>query len=329
MLQTPLAANLEIKGFDLVASGYVPTGAGLAGTIDFNGTLASDGKVAQSKGKATASNLQLVKGGSSAAKPVSLDYDLGYDLKKKTGTLSEASVAFGSAAMLVSGDFDAGGDTPRLKMKLEGNAIPVEELQELLPALGITLPNGASLEGGTLDTEIAAEGTLDDLAMDGTVAITGTRLTGFNLGEKMAVAAKAARLKSSPDTLIEKLGAGMRWTSQGIAVSDIQFVMPSLGSLSGAGTISPQQELDFTMRAVVQPSGGELAAFTKGKTLRVSFFVRGNATDPKFIPDYKDAARGLLDGFLSGQGSTEGATGGTTGKGDTLKDSLRGLFKRR
>ena len=330
MIKTPVTANLKIARFDLVASGYVPGDTGLAGLLNFDGNLDSDGRTAQSRGKATASNLQMVKGGAKATKPVSLDYSFNYDLGKKTGTLTEAAVAFGAAAMRLNGDFDASGEVPRLNMKLQGNAVPVEELLELLPAFGITLPKGATLEGGTLNTEIAASGTLDNLTMDGNAMVTETHLKGFDLGEKMALVAKIAGLKSSPDTLIEKLGAKMRWTAQGIAVNDIQLVLPALGALSGAGTISPQQELDFAMKATLQPTGGGLATLTGGKALQVGFFINGNADDPKFVPDYKNAARNLLDSVLSGKDSEKsGVTDDLTGKGEALRDSLKGLLNRR
>ena len=330
MIKTPLTANLKITRFDLIASGYVPADTGLAGLLDFDGNLDSDGRTAQSKGKATASNLQMVKGGARVTKPVSLNYSLNYDLEKKTGTLAEAAVAFGAAAMRLNGDFDAGGEIPRLNMKLQGNAVPVEELLELLPAFGITLPKGATLEGGTFNTEIAASGTLDNLIMDGNAAITETHLKGFNLEEKMALVAKITGLKSSPDTLIEKLGTRMRWTAQGIAVSDLQLVLPAIGTLSGAGTISPQQELDFAMKAMLHPTEGGIATLTGSRSLQVSFFINGNADDPKFVPDYKDAARNLLDSVLAGKDSEKGgATDSLGSKGEELRDSLKGLFNRR
>ncbi|MDR1728782.1 MAG: AsmA family protein [Acidobacteriota bacterium] len=322
MMQTPLAAQLAIDGFDLVASGYVPADAGVAGLLDFSGDLNSDGKTARSKGKATASNLRLAKGGENASKPVTLDYDLGYDLKGKTGALSDATVTFGAAALHLGGAFDASGDATRLRMKLKGGGVPVEELQAFLPALGITLPKGASLQGGTLDMEITAAGALDDLTMDGAVAVAETRLAGFDLGGKLAPVAKAAGLKSNPDTLIEKLGAGLRWTAQGVAVNDIQLVMPDLGELSGAGTISPRQELDFAMRATVRPAGGDVAALTQGRAIQVTFFVQGDASDPKFIPDYKDAVRSILGSVFPGKGESSG----DGGKG--LTDALKGIFKR-
>jgi hypothetical protein len=322
-LLTPFSAVLEITHFDPAMSGFIPTGAGLSGLFDFSGDLNSDGGMAQSKGKASAANLRLINGGSRIGRPVSLDYDLRYNLKKKTGTLTDTTVGFGQAAMRLSGDFDAGKDITSLKMNLKGSGVPFEELQELLPALGIALPKGAAFKGGTLDTEIAVVGPLNNPVMDGYASIAGTRLAGFDLGDKLTLIAEAAGLKSSPDTLIEKLYAVMRWTEDGIAISDIQLIVPDLGDLSGAGTISPRQELDFTMRATVSPAA--LAALTNGNAFDIRFFVRGEASDPKFIPDLRDAARNLIDAALAGKGREDGAEN----QGNRIIESIKGIFGRK
>jgi hypothetical protein len=323
MLLTPLKAALKINRFDTAASSFTPSDVGLSGMLDFSGDLNSYGNVIRSKGKASVANLRLINGGEQAGKPVSLDYDLSYNLKKKTGRLTDAAVGFGRAAMHLSGDFNASGDTTSLKMKLKGSGIPVEELQELLPLLGLTLPKGATLKGGTLNMELAAEGPLNNLIMDGSAAITETSLNGFDLGDKIKFIAETVGMKPSPDTLIEKLSTAMRWTTQGIAVNDIQLVIPAFGTLSGEGTISPQQELDFTMQATINSS--LLAAFTNGNAVNVRFFVRGGAADPEFIPDYKDAARSLIDAALSG----EAPEPGLTNKVNRIRDSLKGLLRRK
>ena len=323
MMLTPFAAALEITRFDPSASGFIPGGAGLSGLFNFNGDLNSDGGMAKSSGKALATELRLVNGGIAAGKPVSLDYSLHYDLKKKTGTLTDSTAGFGRVALRLDGNFNAGGDVAVLNVNLKANGVPLEEFQELLPSLGITLPKGASIKGGTLDAKIAARGPLNNLIMDGDIEIGGTSLAGFDLGDKLTVIAKAAGLKSNPDTFIEKLYADMRWNAQGIAVNDILLAVPALGELSGAGTISPQQELDFTMRASVSPVA--LESFTEGRSFEISFFVRGDAADPKFVPDYKDAVNSLIDAFVTGK-SREG---GEANQGNRVIDSLKGIFGRK
>src|SRR5207247_7860953 len=49
-VQTPLEANLDAERLDLAASGFVDPSSGIAGLADFDGTVASDGRVLRSNG---------------------------------------------------------------------------------------------------------------------------------------------------------------------------------------------------------------------------------------------------------------------------------------
>ena len=320
-LLTAFMAAFKITHFDPGASGYIPDDAGFSGLFDFSGDLSSDGSAVQSKGSASISKLRLVNNGTRVGKPVSLNYDLRYDLKNKTGTLSDATVGFGQAAMRLYGDFDSSGDAADLKVTLKGNGVPIDELQEFLPAFGVVLPKGAALSGGILEMEITTEGSLNNLTFDGSVEITGTTLAGFNLGDKMTFITDAFGLNSSPDTQIEKLYASLSRAADGITVKNIQLVIPSLGEISGEGTISPLKELDFTMRATV--SHGALTSLTKGKAFEAGFSIHGDTANPEFVPDYKDAARILIDALLSGKDS------GSSKPADHIMDSLKGLLERK
>ncbi len=115
-------------------------------------------------------------------------------------------------------------------------------------------------------------------------------------------------------------------TPQGIQVSDLLLIAPALGELSGAGRVGADQSLDFTMRAMLKPGGALGAGLTrlvKGGTLNVPFFVRGTASDPKFVPDVKKAAGGLLESVISGQGTKEGQSDTGTTLGNALRDLLK------
>lgn len=326
MLLTPYQAELTVDHFDLVKSGSVAANSGLSGLFDFKGTIASDGRKVQSRGTATGENLQVVKGGYPASKPVSLDYAVHYDLLGRKGSLQDAGFGFGKARARLNGSFEDRSGKLYLKMSLQGADMPVEDMKDLLPAFGIVLPKGASLQGGSLRADLTAEGFLDKLVTAGTAEILQTRLMGFDLSGKMALVAQLAGLKSSQMTRIEKFAASMRMAPEGIRVGSLQLVMPDLGTLSGAGTISPKQALDFTMQAMLQPAGGigaGLTALSGKRSLNVPFFVRGTASDPKFVPDAKNAARSILGSALGGSRTTDGQTGSSIG------DSLRGLFQKK
>ena len=327
MLMTPMSAELVVKHFDLVASGFVEPGSGLAGLIDFSGTVTSDGGQVRSKGKASADKLRIVKSGSPAGKPVSLQYSVSYDLAGQNGSLSDATIGYGKAVARLNGNYEMRGSNLILKMTLHGNNMPVQDMTALLPALGITLPRGASLQGGFLNSDLATEGPIEGLIIAGTVEISNTRLAGFDLSGKMAPIAAMAGLRSSQETDIEKFASALRLAPDGIQVSNLVLVAPALGELSGNGRIAADQSLDFTMQAMLKPSGAlgaGLGRLVKGGTLNVPFFVRGTASEPKFVPDMKKAAGGLLGSAL-GQGNQ----GSQSDTGKALGDTLRNLFKKK
>src|SRR5690348_10042011 len=70
---TPLSASVDVKNLDLKSTGFIDPSAGIAGLMDFNGSLNSDGRTANSTGKITATHVQLVPGGSPATQPVNID----------------------------------------------------------------------------------------------------------------------------------------------------------------------------------------------------------------------------------------------------------------
>ncbi len=66
------------------------------------------------------------------------------------------------------------------------------------------------------------------------------------------------------------------------------------------------------------------AGVNTGNEVGVPFFIRGTTSKPKFIPDAKGVASGILDSALSGKG----AKPGDNSQGQPLSDALRGLFKK-
>jgi AsmA protein len=327
-LRTPLTAALAVSHFDLVASGFVSAESGLSGLLDFSGTAISDGLLAQSKGYAQADKLQIVKSGAPASKPISLEYGVDYDLANQNGTLRDGKIQCGRAIAHLHGNYDRRDDNLILKMALLGKDMPLQDLTSLLPAFGVTLPSGASLEGGSLNVDLNAEGPIDRIVTTGTVDISRTRLVGFDLAGKMAGLTKLAGIESNNITEIEKFASAVRLTPEGTYVSDLLLIMPALGELTGEGKVATDRTLDFTMRAMLKPSGtlgAGLARLVKGGTLNVPFFVRGTASDPKFIPDIKNTATGLLESQLPGQGSNEGESN----SGESLGNILRNLIKKK
>src|SRR5207244_13483049 len=60
-------------------------------------------------------------------------------------------------------------------LKLAGDKLPIDELQLLLPAIGIKVPTGSVLEAGTLTTHLTIVGPLQALVVNGAVEFANMR----------------------------------------------------------------------------------------------------------------------------------------------------------
>jgi AsmA protein len=146
---SPLDMKVTINGLDLAKSGFVDPSAGIAGIVDITNTLQSKSGLARAQGTMKMNKLQLVKGGAPSAVPVNVDFNIDYDLQRTSGILSQGIVKIGNAVSRLSGTFDRRGESAVLDMKLDGQDLPVRDLQPALPALGVILPKGSSLQTGT------------------------------------------------------------------------------------------------------------------------------------------------------------------------------------
>ncbi len=167
--ETPLEAKVTIQKMNLLASGLIDPAAGISGIADYEGTVTSDGHEAKTQGKLTATNLQVVKKGSPAGKPVQVTYTVRHDLAKQTGTIPQCEIAMGKAVAHMTGTYDAHGKVTSVNLKVNAQGMPVDDLEAILPAVGVILPPKATLKGGTLATTMAIAGPVDKLVTVGNV----------------------------------------------------------------------------------------------------------------------------------------------------------------
>ena len=188
----------------------------------------------------------------------------------------------------------AGVDDSLLNLKLAGQNLPIDELQPLMTAAGIRLPNGSTLKGGTLSLNLAIAGQTRALTISGPIALDNTRLVGFDISTKIHGIAALGGVKSSDTTEFEKLRADVRMTNAGVTVSKIEAVIPAMGELSGSGTVSAADQLDFNL--VMQGSAvsgigkvgvGLLSALngSSGNKSGVPLRVTGTPDDPNITAD--------------------------------------------
>jgi AsmA protein len=302
---TPLDAKVTVKEMNLAASGFIDPASGIAGIADFDGTVTSDGHDAKTTGTLKATKLQVAAKGSPATEPVQVNYSVTYNLARESGQITKCDVSMGKAVAHVNGIYDAHGEVTDIDMKLNGPGMPVDDLEAILPAIGVVLPPKSQLKGGTLDANFALNGPVDKLVMTGSLKLSNSELAGFNLGSKLsAIPALAGKSGGSNDTSIQNFSSDVRVAPDGTRADKINLTIPALGVLTGDGTVSPQKSLDFKMSANVAG-------------LDVPFSVSGTTSDPKFAPDVKGLATGLLKNAISGKGQQNPAS------------SVMGLFKKK
>ena len=185
-------------------------------------------------------------------------------------------------------------------MTLNGPGMPLTELAALLPALGVVLPAGATLQSGTASVMLTMDGPADKLVSRRLAGAQQHQADGLRPARKMASIEKLAGIKSSPNLDVQELSANLRVAPEGTDASDIKLIVPALGELQGGGTVSPENALDFKMRAMVQ-TGGFAAAL---RNEPIPFTVQGTAANPVFRPDVKavvkDGIKGAAGGLLRG-----------------------------
>ena len=314
--KTPFDATMKVKDMDFAASGFVDPASGIGGSADFDGSVNSNGSQAKAVGVATCEKLKLSPKGSPAADAVTIKYAINTDLDREAGTISQGDIAIGKAIARLTGGFQTQGEKQVMNLKLSAPDMPVDELVSMLPALGVVLPSGSELKGGTLSADLAITGPLDKLVIAGPVRLSNTKLAGFDMGSKLgALSAFNGKAPSSRDTTIQNASLNARVAPEMTRTDAINVTIPSLGVVTGAGTISPAGALDFRMVADLQTDRGEARAQRTGgggDRGGVSFMIQGTASDPKFVPDVGSMAGSAAKGAI--QKSVSGKAGGLLGK---------------
>jgi AsmA protein len=336
---TPVNAKLTVNNLNLATTGLLDPSAGLGGLLDLSSTIASQNGEASANGSAKLSKALLIAGGSPAAIPVNVDFNTKYDMGKNRGVLEPTTLKIGNAVCHLSGTYEVPADSEGviLQVKIQGQDMPAKDLETFLPALGIHMPTGASLQAGTLNTNLEVSGPTNKLVTSGNVGLFNAKLAGFDLGSKLSAVSKLVGLNTGKDLDIEKMTTNLHMAPTGIEAQNFQAVVPSLGTVVGNGTIDAKNNLDFKMAATLKNAiGGAAGAAGSAATGAASnalggllgnvtggaggaaggllgncknasggsgptfpFQIKGTTSDPKFIPDVGGVAAGMLKSQLS------------------------------
>jgi AsmA protein len=292
---SPADAEISVNRLDPVAAGFLDPNAGLSLLANIELHSASDGQTLISNGTIHIRNLKLHKAARAAPKPLDLTYSGTHRLKENSGQIEDLTAKVGDAAIHMKGTYQPialGVQDPLVNLKLAAQNLPIDELQSLMTAAAIRLPNGSVLKGGRLSMDLAITGPVKSLVITGPIAIDDTRLVGFDIGSKIHGVAALSGLKTGDTTDFEKMRMNVRMTNAGVEVDKIDAVIPAMGELSGSGRVSPANQLDFELIVKLASAKGfgkiGVGLFTKlngsggtsGNSAGVPMRVTGTPDDP-------------------------------------------------
>jgi AsmA protein len=337
--RTPFTAKLNVKHADLVAAGFVPTSAGVSGITDLRADITSNGQTAHVQGALDATQLKLAANGSPAPRPVHVNFTVDQNLASPSGQLQNTTLAFGKALFNIAGTYQTQGAKTNLNVTAATQGAPINDLEAFLPALGIQMPSGSRLQGGTLTTNLAVTGTTDAPVIAGPVRLDNTQLAGFDLGSKMSAVTALTGGKTGNVTTVRVLSLNLHEAGGALQAENILLDVPGLGSATGNGTVSPAKALNFHVVAKLSQTGTAGMATTAlsmiggrvggvaSTALRngVPVTITGTAASPVITPDMKgltgggagSPAAGLLGRGgqqLPNRGNLGKALGGLLGK---------------
>jgi AsmA protein len=341
--KTPFDTRVKINHANLATTGFLDPASGIGGLASLDGTLTSNGSQAKAVGTFTGERLMLAPKASPASETVVIKHAVEYNLDNESGTLAQGDISIGKAQAHLTGTFKSEGETEVVNLKLNAPSMPVDALEAMLPALGITLPSGSKLKGGTVSANLAITGPVDKMVIAGPVKVSDTSLAGFNLGAKMgALSAFAGKAVSNPDTEIRNLSLNANVSPAGTQANDINLDVPAIGVVTGNGTISPGGALNFKMLAnlhggmvggvskVAGAGGGVLGNLGKGAGAGggtgsgIPFDVEGTTSDPHVVPEMGGEAAGVATGVA--KGAVGGVAGGATGAATAPAKAVGGLL---
>lgn len=296
--QMPAQVTFSVDHLDLGSSGYAGRNAGVEALLSVKGSARSDGRMVYLQASMQAEQLRLSRGGTPARQPVAVEVASDYDFNRQSGRVTQGDVyprAGAKSAAHLTGIYDTRGATIALGMDLRADNLPATDLANVLPAAGVSLPGGASLQGGTVTTTLAISGPTDRLVATGPVQAVSVKIAGFNLGSKTGAIGALAGVQTGPDMVIQRFRCTLRAAPEGMRFDGINAQIAGLGTVTGAGTIGANHALDFHLATKLASGGGLLGGLAQaagvGRFNTVAFRIEGTTANPVFVPDIGSAVQ--------------------------------------
>jgi AsmA protein len=353
---TPLNAHIAITHLDLATSGVVAPDAGISGIADVDLKALSDGKNLNANVSTRIQSLRIAKNGSPSPKPVDIQLSVAQSMQTLAGQIQRASVTIGRAVINIAGTYQTTDANTALNLKVSSDGTSIDELEAFLPSVGVHLPTGSRLQGGTLTTSLNVTGTAASPIISGPIRVNNTNLAGFDLGSKLGPLSSLAGIKSGSGTAIQSLSTNINVNAGNVRTDNLSVIVPSIGSAAGAGTISAAGALNYNvvlkLTGILGEAGGKggaaggaggLAGQLMGlipsgaaggaaggvvgniatSALRngVPVQIGGTTSSPTFTPNMNGLASSAAGSAV------KGATKPSGSQTDPLSNALGGLFK--
>jgi len=317
---TPLNAHATLTHIDLASSGIVAPDAGISGLANIDIKAISDGKTLNANAAANVQGLRLAKNGSPSPKPVNLQLTVAQNMQALTGQIQNAVVTVGSATVNIAGTYQTSGPTTAINLKVTGNGLSIDEIEAFLPSVGVHLPTGSRLQGGTLTATLNVTGSTANPIISGPVQLNNTNLAGFDLGSKLSAVTALTGAKTGSVTAIKSLSTNIRVANGDVRTDNLAINVPALGTATGAGTVSAAGAMNYQL--VLKPTG-LLGGGSGGGTAAGAGGIAGQLMG--MIPG---GAAGSAVGSITGAALKNGipvAIGGTTAN-PTFTPNLSGML---
>ena len=249
-------------------------------------------------------NATLILPGASASSQSHIVKNINIDLRNASyspvqhaGTFDRCQISVRKSSARLTGTYQVRGESLVANLRLSGSQLAVDDVASVLPALGIDLPAGSKLHGGTVDADLTLTGPVNRLITTGTVQVANTNLLGFDLGSKLASLPLLSGMPSVKNLGIVSLSSSFRESPQGTQISDFNSKITGIGGLSGDGDIDSTNHLKFRMEAHIDKDGVMRSVIDRvGLKVPddVPFQVAGTTSLPILLPDVTNTTKQIL-----------------------------------
>jgi AsmA protein len=269
----PASVLVNAKQIALSGSNLTEIAPALDGTLNFDGTVESDGNALTVGGNARLVGLKLARFGTAATEPLLLVVALRHDLTTNSGEFSRCEIHLGKGSAEMKGRYDETGGRPALHFTIEASGIPVPPLAALAKAAAIPLPTGMSLQGGVAFLSLGIEGPIDGPTTAGTFTLDNAKLVGFDPAERFSSISGLDSLRTAHDMGLDRVTARVNVGRYGVSLDGIEADLAEIGKISGSGAILGDRTVDFRLQAVRTGVNDRRP---------IPFVVRGSCSAPIF-----------------------------------------------